>query len=277
MKRWTITCAALLLLPPLLLVERAKGIDDPPTTGPATQPVRPSPEVLEAFRPFTVERDGKTLLRYRLLAPATLEPGATYPLVLFLHGSGERGVDNRSQLVHAAEEFLAQRERFPAFVLFPQCPPGTWWDGPNPRRAEPTPEGTMVPLPHVMQLMDDLCRRLPIDPSRLYVTGLSMGGFATFAAVAAHPERFAAAAPVCGGGDPAQAARLVGTPFWIFHGADDPVVPAELSRAMHDAIRAHAAHARYTEYPGVGHDAWTPTYANPALFQWMFAQRRQTP
>lgn len=246
----------------------------PATTRPAAPP-RPAPEVLEAFRPATVVEDGRVVLRYRMMSPPTVEQGRKYPLVLVLHGAGERGTDNAKQLVHGAAEWLGYGERFPAYVVFPQCPPGTYWDGPNKVRVEQVPAGTVAPMPQVIALLERLKRDLPVDDRRVYVMGLSMGGFGTFSIVHALPDTFAAAAPICGGGEPSMVDKLAGTPFWIFHGDADTIVPVERSRQMHEALRAAGAEVKYTEYPGVGHDSWTPTFGDPAVVEWMFSQRRR--
>ncbi|MBN2780677.1 MAG: prolyl oligopeptidase family serine peptidase, partial [Candidatus Marinimicrobia bacterium] len=128
----------------------------------------------------------------------------------------------------------------------------------------------------VTELLGALQKELPVDPRRLYVTGLSMGGYGTWDLISRMPEMFAAAAPVCGGGDEKQASRLTELPVWVFHGADDTTVPPQRSRNMVDAIRAAGGKKiRYTEYPGVGHGSWKPAYADPKLMKWMFRQRKK--
>lgn len=246
----------------------------PATRPAATQPARPTPEVLAEFKPNTLVEADRVVLNYRLLAPSPVEPGREYPLVVVLHGAGERGGDNTRQLFHVAQEFLAARERHPAFVVFPQCPEGVWWTGDNTLRNIPAEPGVEKPLPRVIDLINRLRKELPVDQSRIYITGLSMGGFGTFALVAQLPDTFAAAVPVCGGGDPAWADKLATTPMWIFHGDADNVVPPQKSREMVEAIRRAGGNVQYREYPGVGHDSWTPTYSDPAVMDWMFAQRR---
>ncbi len=219
-------------------------------------------------------------LRYRLLRPATLTAGERYPLVIFLHGAGERGDDNRAQLVHGMKEFVRadRREKFPAFVLAPQCPRDQkWvdvaWDAPRHERPdEPAPALRMT-----RELLDQLLSDLPIDPDRVYLTGLSMGGFGTFDALSRWPDRFAAGIPICGGGDAREenVERFKPIPLWVFHGGQDNVVRPERSREMVSALKAIGAEPQYTEYPEAGHDSWTATYADEAVFQWLFAQRRQ--
>lgn len=222
---------------------------------------------------------GDGLLRYRLLRPAAVAAGQRYPLVVFLHGAGERGDDNRAQLVHGLREFARpdRRETFPAFVIAPQCPrEQKWvdlaWDAPQHQQPEkPAPS-----LQLCRELLDRLQTELPIDADRVYLTGLSMGGFGTFDALTRWPDQFAAAIPVCGGGDPRpeQVARFRDVPLWVFHGAQDNLVRPERSREMVAALKAAGGTPRYTEYPEAGHDSWTATYADEAVLEWLFSQRR---
>ncbi|MCS7034611.1 MAG: prolyl oligopeptidase family serine peptidase, partial [Phycisphaerae bacterium] len=195
-------------------------------------PGLPTPqEVEQAFEPHVVvDPKGQPLLRYRILKPARLQPGRKYPLVLVLHGAGERGDDNVKQLTHGARQFLAYTRSRPAFVVFPQCPKGTWWDGPS-RYAPETQQANVVPpLRQVIALIDRLLQQFPIDRSRLYVTGLSMGGYGTHTIVAARPDLFAAALPICGGGDPRWVSRYRYTSFLVIHGQADQVISVEVSR-----------------------------------------------
>ena len=216
-------------------------------------------------------------LPYRLAQPAAVEPGVAYPLVIFLHGAGERGVDNRHQCVHglpamAGEEF---RRRRPCYILAPQCPPESKWVDvawADDRHAM-TPEPA-VPLRQTLETVAQLRAELPIDPRRIYATGLSMGGYGAWDLAQRFPELLAAAVPICGGGDETLAPRLVGLPVWAFHGGDDDVVKPVRSQRMVAALRAAGGTPAYTEYEGVGHDAWTATYENRLLWDWLFAQRR---
>ena len=229
-------------------------------------------------RTFT-DADGGTL-GYRLLPPKVVEPGKKYPLVLFLHGSGERGTDNAIQVKYAVAFFLKPevREKFPCYVLAPQCPPEkTWseiksWSGPNAFSAEPT-----APTKRVLGTLDALLKELPVDPDRLYVTGLSMGGYGTWDLLARTPERWAAAAPICGGGDAAKIVAAKDVPIWAFHGALDPIVPVARTREMIVALRGAGGQPMYSEYPYVKHDSWSPAYGEPELLPWLFAQRRGQP
>ncbi len=223
--------------------------------------------------------DGATL-GYRLLSPKTIEPGKKYPLVLFLHGSGERGTDNAKQLMHGPPLFAkpAVREKFPCFVLAPQCPPEkTWsavkgWTGPSSFNEEPT-----EPMKLTLALIDALLKELPVDPDRLYVTGLSMGGYGTWDLLTRAPGRWAAAAPICGGGDVSRIAVAKGVPVWAFHGALDPTVPVVRTRELLAALTAAGGQPMASEYPYVKHESWTPAYGEPELLPWMFAQKRGQP
>lgn len=169
------------------------------------------------------------------------------------------------------------RDRHPCFVLAPQCradhrwSPFDWSDKTSsPLAPEPTAD-----LAAAVAALDATLAAEPVDVDRILLTGLSMGGYGSWELAARMPKRFAAVVPICGGGDEAQAAKLVGLPIWCFHGADDTVVPVERSRSMVAAIRAAGGEPRYTELPGVAHDSWTPAYRNGELIEWLFAQRRQ--
>lgn len=271
---WIAVVLVVVVLSGIVLNRAARARQTAPAATSQAAP-RPSAEVLAAYAAHTLVEDGRVALNYRLLSPpAPPKPGEKFPLLIFLHGAGERGSDNARQLVHGAAEFLAARDRHPAYVLVPQCPPGTYWAGPNKVRNEPTPPGVVPPMPYLVTVINRVRKELPIDEQRIYVTGLSMGGFGTFDLVSQLPDTFAAAVPICGGGDAAMAQAFATTPAWIFHGSADPIVPPERSREMYAALKAAGADVQYTEYPGVGHDSWTRTYADPAVLDWIFSQRR---
>jgi len=214
--------------------------------------------------------------RYRLLAPAAPEAGAAYPLVVFLHGAGERGRDNEKQLKYLptwmAEPSL--RERHPCYLLAPQCREDERWADVSWADKKSTPQGPpTTDLLAAVAAMQTVISREAVDPARIYLTGLSMGGFGTWDLAARQPQRFAAILPICGGGDEATAPRLAKLPIWCFHGDADQVVAVDRSRSMIAAIKAAGGSPKYSELPGVGHDSWTPAYRDPAVLDWLFAQR----
>jgi predicted peptidase len=214
-------------------------------------------------------------LPYQLLTPE--EAGERHPLVLYLHGAGERGDDNQAQLAYLPRWLMEPglRRRFPCFLLAPQCPAERRWGWVDWKagRRRYAREPTEV-MRAVRDLLEEVLDRYPIDADRVYLTGLSMGGFGAWELATRLPGRFAAVAPICGGGDATAVAPLVGLPLWAWHGADDEVVLPERSREMIAALRAAGGSPRYTELPGVGHDAWTPAYTGPELLPWLFARRR---
>jgi poly(3-hydroxybutyrate) depolymerase len=188
----------------------------------------------------------------------------SWPLILFLHGSGERGNELDRVTTNGLPKELAAGREVPAVVLSPQCPADARWEG-----------DLMVMA--LDALLDDALARYRVDPERVYLTGLSMGGHGTWALAAAHPERFAAAVPVCGAGDPGLAYRLRRLPIWAFHGAMDPIVPVAGTQDMAAALQRFHGEMRTTIYPEGGHDAWSATYADTAMYGWLFRQRRSAP
>ena len=210
---------------------------------------------------------GSRTYRYRLLVPGGAGP---HPLVLFLHGAGERGDDNEVQLAYLPE-ILARpenRKRFPALVLAPQCPPGKSWS-----KRTWALENPPI-LPDVLPAMvEKVAGSHAADRSRLYVTGLSMGGFGAWELAARMPGTWAAVVPICGGGNPLDAPKLKDIPIWAFHGAEDDVVAPLRSREMIEAVRRAGGNPRYSELEGVGHDSWTPAYESAEVIEWIFAQR----
>ena len=214
-------------------------------------------------------------LLYRLYTPKGASPENRLPLILFLHGAGERGDDNALQLKNCMKQFLQQQEKYPAFIVAPQCPKGKKWNEVDWHAASHrTPEKPSDPFASLIPLLDVLRKDLPVDGKRLYVTGLSMGGYGTWDLITRLPDTFAAAVPICGGGDETQAAAMAKVPQWIFHGGADTVVKVERSRHMVEALKKAGAEPKYTEYPGVGHNSWDKAYGEPDLWAWLFAQKK---
>jgi predicted peptidase len=233
--------------------------------------------LVKIYEPREFVGASKVPLKYRLLKPVGYKPGKKYPLVLFLHGAGERGDDNQAQLIHAAKDFADEkrREQFPCYVVVPQCPKGQKWSEVDwSKDSSELPKDASQSLQAVKELLDEMIETAGVDPMRVYITGLSMGAYGTWDAIARYPGFFAAAVPVCGGGDPTTVGSLSKLPIWCFHGDADTVVKVNRSREMMNALKAVGSPAKYTEYPGVGHDSWTATYSNPGLYEWLFAQQR---
>lgn len=231
----------------------------------------------KAFEAKTYVSLDKKSLNYRIHTPKDMETKTQYPLVLLLHGAGERGHDNKKQLVHAATDLLAYSKNLktPAIIITPQCPSGQQWvntpwgDLKHSKPAEPS-----TPMRLVIELLNQSIKTLPVDKTRVYVTGLSMGGYGTWDIIQRHPEIFAAAMPVCGGGDTTLAVKLTEIPIWAFHGGQDKVVPTERSREMIAAIKKSGGKPNYTEYKGVGHNSWSKTYSNQEVLKWLFSQKK---
>ena len=228
---------------------------------------------------------GNDTLRLRILTPKDYTPKKKYPVVLFLHGAGERGDDNEAQLTWGADFFLdsLNRAKYSAIVIFPQCPKDSSWAQ---SRQAPVKDSlgsytvrTDLPATRSLQLVMDFVDTLlvhgGVDRSRIYVGGLSMGGFGTFDILWRRPDLFAAAFPICGAGDPEKTkVYRKKLPVWVFHGVADPVIPVSNSRRMVNAMKANGAVVQYTEYPGVGHDSWKNAFAEPGLLPWLFAQKK---
>jgi predicted peptidase len=208
-------------------------------------------------------RDGvtrKVRFDYLLFIPdaAARNPGKKWPAILFLHGSGERGTNLMQVTTHGPPKIVQTSPNFEFIVLSPQCPPDRrGWD-----------------VEALAALVKTAVKELPIDPDRFYLTGLSMGGFGSWALAAAHPELFAAVVPICGGGNPADAPKLKNLPIWVFHGAKDTTVPLKKSQEMVQALNDVNGHASLSVYPEAGHDSWTQTYDNPELYIWLLKQKR---
>lgn len=212
-------------------------------------------------------------LPYRLFAPPSAKQGQELPLILYLHGSGGAGTDNRKQIsggnrlgTHTWTEPGAQ-ERHPAFVLAPQIPERSTWHS--------TSDQPSLHVAALFELLNELRTELRIDARRIYVVGQSLGGYGAWDFIARHPDLFAAAIPLCGGGDAKRILAARHVAVWAFHGAKDRTVPVSRSREMVAALRPVNSSVRYTEYPNVGHDVWTHAFRERDLPEWMFAQRKR--
>jgi len=227
---------------------------------------------------------GGTTYPYVVYLPRDYDGSRSWPVILFLHGAGERGSDgHRATQIGVAKAIRSAPERVTAIAVFPQAPQETRWLG--------------QPADAAMLALDRSIAEFNGDPDRVYLTGLSMGGYGTWHLALAHPNRFAALVPVCGGILPQATAlsvrqspltihaadphafvahELRHLPIWIFHGSADTTISVAESRRMAEELRKEEAAIRYTEYPGVGHNAWDPAFADPELWQWLFAQRRQS-
>lgn len=217
-------------------------------------------------------------LPYRLLKPLDIEAGNTYPLVVFLHGAGERGNDNEKQLVHGVPQFAAKetREKYPCFLIAPQCPVEQKWvevDWGARTHSQPKEMGDAGRM--VLELIAQTMKDKPIDSKRVYITGLSMGGYGTWDLIARKPDLFAAGAPVCGGADESTAKKIKDMPIWVFHGGKDGVVKPARSRNMVEALKQAGGKPKYTEYPEVGHNSWVNAYKDPEFYKWLFTQKRE--
>jgi predicted peptidase len=223
-------------------------------------------------------------LPYRLLLPDGFDASRKYPLVLFLHGGGERGSDNEKQLTHGSGLFTdpLNRGAFPAVVLFPQCPADSYWAHVDiDRSSYPIglsfryEQGPTRPLQMVMDLVGQYLQAPYIDPDRVYVMGLSMGGMGTFEILYRMPETFAAAIPICGAGVPETvSAYAAHTPLWVFHGALDQVVAPGQSVEMVDALLKAGAHPGFTLFDNYNHNSWDGAFAEPGLLRWLFSHRK---
>ena len=202
--------------------------------------------------------------KYQLFIPHDYKADKPYPIILFLHGAGETGTDGDKQAAVGIGPAIKKQEKtFPFIVVLPQSQKRTWKaDSEDGKRA--------------LAIFDETCKTYKVDDKRHYLTGLSMGGFGTWSIVAAHPERWAAIAPICGGGDVKAAAKFKDVPCWAFHGDNDKTVSVEQSRKMIQALKDAGGSPKYTEYPGVGHNSWDRAYATAELYTWLLENKRKS-
>jgi predicted peptidase len=196
-------------------------------------------------------------MQYLLYLPQDYDSHEKWPLLLFLHGGGERGDDIELLKIHGPPKLIAAGKQFPMIVVSPQCPKDQRWQSVT-----------------LLALLDELCEKLKVDHDRIYLTGLSMGGYGLWALAFDAPDRFAALAPICGGGEPGWAKTVKHIPVWAFHGELDEGVPLRRSQEMVDALKKEGANPRLTIFPGVGHISWNAVYDDPAFYEWLLAQKR---
>lgn len=251
--------------------------------------------VLTAFSislTFSQDYEKKVFIRnndslpYRILLPENYNPEITYPLIMFLHGAGERGNDNYKQLVHGSILFKSEafRKQYPAITIFPQCPKNSYWASVEKRQSKKINKRFKYHKKlsdyNTMELLEnflyDLDKTYKIDPSKRYVGGLSMGGMVAFELVARIPNYFAAAISICGGGNPKWAKTLANTPFWIFHGTSDDVVSYKYSKKMYKKMKSFNNHTKLTFYKDVKHNSWENAFAETQFLHWLFSFKKNT-
>ena len=231
-------------------------------TGCATPKGQNEPQPCQVVQTFQTKVAATVELRYLLYLPEDYgRTGKKWPLMLFLHGAGERGDDVQMVAKHGPMKLVKEGKQFPFIIVSPQCPLIESWANP-------------IWIAALSDLLDDVSSRYRADKDHIYVTGLSMGGFGTWALAQEFPHRFAAIAPVCGKGDPTKAELIKNLPIWVFHGAKDPVVPIANSQDMVDALKKCGSDVKFTIYPEAQHDSWTETYNNPALYDWFLQYKR---
>ena len=228
-----------------------------------------------SFNKYTDKGD---TLNYRQLYPDS-DTLRRYPLVIFLHGSGERGSDNEAQLIWGVTNFATDQNMMlhPALVIAPQCPEKMSWS--NFSREKNSTEMHLQspptkPMELLIGLIHQLIKTMPVASNRIYITGLSMGGSGTYDAIERYPNLFAAAVPVCGGGDVSKVNAIAHIPIWIVHGAEDPAVNPLYSLDMLQALTKAGAHPGFTQYPEVGHFSWLGAYSDPLIMEWLFRQHK---
>ncbi len=218
-------------------------------------------------------------LRYRILYPENYDRSLSYPLVIFLHGAGERGNDNEKQLTHGASLFTnsENRTKYPTIVVFPQCPLNQYWAPVSSREngfSYTITKKPTLPMQLLMRLIGDLKKHEAVDKSKMYVTGLSMGGMGTFDLICRKPKDFAAAMPICGGVNVERLKKVKNMPIRIYHGTADNVVSPEHSKNAYIELKANGAEkVELILYPEVGHNSWTNAFASPDFLSWMYTNQ----
>jgi len=242
---------------------------------------RPEPyNVNEVFKKEIYSFNGYTM-PYRLYIPKNYDCGVMYPVVIFLHGAGGRGSDNEGQLISGMPQVMFNDTESPIYdsiIIIPQCPKDRQWVyTPWSNGNYSTDDiGESRELEAVLDILDNVTEMYNVDLDRVYVTGLSMGGFGTWDLLMRHGARFAAGLPVCGGGDPSYAKLLKRIPIMTFHGSEDPEIPVTGTRIMYASImKEDGENISYTEFDGEGHDVWGKVYSDPNVIRWLFEQNRE--
>jgi predicted peptidase len=222
-------------------------------------------------------------LPYRFLRPVNFDKSVRYPVVLFLHGRGERGHDNEKQLVHGSKLFLDSLIKYPSLVIFPQCPSDGYWSNVSIEKdsignrmflfqenGDPTRSMQLL-----LDLMDSVENLQWVEKKRIYVLGLSMGGMGTLELIRRKPETFAAAISICGGANPVTAKIFAKhVPLWVFHGGNDDVIAPTYSEKMVEAIRNEGGEVKFTLYPEANHNSWDSAFAETQLMSWLFSNSK---
>ncbi|MFT6020274.1 MAG: putative peptidase [Saprospiraceae bacterium] len=225
---------------------------------------------------------GDTALNYQIMYPNKFDKSKKYPLVLFLHGMGERGTNNEKQMTHGSKLFRDSIDEYPAIVIFPQCPPTDYWanlyrpdEGGKDRifefhiNEEPNPS-----LAAVIKICEEMTSEKYVDESRFYISGLSMGGMGVWELTWRLGDKIAASMPICGGGPPEKAIEMTAVPLWVFHGVKDDVVDPRMSISMTKAVQQNGGNAKISLYPNANHNSWDAAFAEPKFLTWMFSKVR---
>ncbi len=227
-------------------------------------PAKDTPKMIQTgFLDQSISLSDGSTRRYVIFIPRAYDPSKKWPAILFLHGAGERGEDNQVQVkVGLGPVIRRQENQFGFITVLPQSAPQAWWT--HPKEKE-----------YALAALEKTRKDYSIDPRRIYLTGLSMGGAGTWALAADQPQTWAAIAPICGPADPTAAPKVVHLPCWCFHGQADDTVKVAQSQKMIEALKSLGGQPRYTEYPGVGHNSWDRAYGTAELFSWFLANPRK--
>jgi predicted peptidase len=273
---------------------RAVQLQDPPKDtapreAPPTEEKKSKPTFTEKqiravktseFKALTFEsKQTDITMPYRLFIPKGYDPSQKYALILYMHGAGDRGSDNKQQFSHLTMWMARTREQIdtPAFILAPQCPSKMQWVNTPWKKGSYSVDATPMsdPMKVALEILGAVQAEYNIDPDRILLTGVSMGGFAVLDLVARFPERFAAGVSVCGAGDPSKAKSMAHVPLWLFHGEKDYTVPTRGSREMVAALKEAGGAPMYTEYKGEEHGIWNEAYQDKEAMHWLFSQKRK--